>query len=90
MVEAFFKSEFIRVINVTREMAELAREYVWDKNIMPKDAIHVATAVQRKIKIFETFDKNLVKRGARIEAAELTIRHPTPPAQGKLFEEQPT
>jgi predicted nucleic acid-binding protein len=39
----FFLQNFISLKPLTREIAELARDIVWDTNIKPKDAIHVAT-----------------------------------------------
>ena len=34
----FFKNEYVAVQNVTREVAELVRDMVWDRGIKPKDA----------------------------------------------------
>jgi hypothetical protein len=42
-IEAFFRHSWIIVREVDRFVAEDARELIWNKNINPKDAIHVAT-----------------------------------------------
>lgn len=60
-VIAFFKSDFIIVRNITRRNAEKARELVWDAGIAPKDALHVATAMDAKLDLFNTFDNDLMK-----------------------------
>ena len=49
----FFKNEYISVQNVTREVAEVARDLVWDKKIKPKDAVHVASAIAAGCQILD-------------------------------------
>ena len=56
LVSNFFRQIFISQEPLTREIAELARDVVWDNAIRPKDAIHVATAAYFKIGEFHTFD----------------------------------
>ncbi|MBU2840249.1 type II toxin-antitoxin system VapC family toxin [Acidithiobacillus thiooxidans] len=41
LVSNFFRQDFISQKPLTREIAELARDVVWDSNIHPKDAVHV-------------------------------------------------
>lgn len=62
VVVDFFKNDYIAVRNVTRHIAELARELVWDHGIRPKDAIHVATALEARLSLMNTFDGNLLKK----------------------------
>ena len=81
----FFKNEFIAVQNVTRQVAELARDLVWDHGITPKDAVHVASALTVEAPILETFDRDLIRKSGTIGASPpLIIREPPKPAQGKL------
>jgi predicted nucleic acid-binding protein len=77
----FFKNEYIAVQNVTREIAELARDLVWDKGIKPKDAIHVASAIAAEAPVFETYDKPLRKKGPKVG---LIIREPPPRLEPRL------
>lgn len=77
----FFKNEYIAVQNVTREVAELARDLVWDKGIKPKDAVHVASAIAAGVTVFETYDKPLEKKGGKVG---LTIREPPERPQPSL------
>jgi predicted nucleic acid-binding protein len=60
LVNNFFRQPHIVQRPVTRTIAELARDVVWDCAIRPKDAIHIATAAYHKIAPFHTFDGALV------------------------------
>ncbi len=80
LVRKFFRRSYIRTHNVTRKIAEDAQDLVWDKDIAPKDAIHVATALSLSIPVIETFDKKLIAKSSLFEGLE--IRNPLPPKQG--------
>lgn len=75
--KAFFRNDYIVVRNVTRRMAEAAREYVWDHGIKPKDALHVATALDAGLSLLNTFDGDLIAKSGRIGSAFLTIERPS-------------
>ena len=62
IVSDFFKQDFLIQKPLTREIAELARDVVWDSNIDPKDAVHVATCAYFKIPYFHSFDRNLLSK----------------------------
>jgi predicted nucleic acid-binding protein len=81
-VTAFFKNEYIAVQNVTREIAELSRELVWDKGIKPKDAIHVASAISANVTVFETYDGPLRRKGNKV--TNIKFREPPPRGQPSL------
>lgn len=83
-VEDFFKNRFISVQNVTRTIAERARDVVWDYGIKPKDAIHVATALTINLPVINTFDKNLLSKNGKIGNPPITIEHPHEQHQGKF------
>lgn len=78
----FFKNEYIAVQNVTREIAELSRDLVWDNGIKPKDAIHVASAIAANVAVFETYDRPLIRKGNR--ATKMHFREPPPRRQPNL------
>ena len=89
-VEAFFRHSWIVVREVDRFIAEAARDLVWDKNVKPKDAIHLATALRRDVTFdqFDTFDKDLIRLSGTLGEPPLTIGRPNLPS--KLpFEEEP-
>lgn len=83
-VEAFFRNRWMIVRDVDRFIAEEARALVWDKNIKPKDAIHLATALRQEVHIdqFDTFDSDLIKQTGRLGVPPLVIGVPNLP--GKL------
>jgi hypothetical protein len=77
LVNNYFRAEHIILKPLTRTIAELARDVVWDININPKDAIHIATAVTYKIGIIHTFDKGLLNRNTlNVQGFTLNIRQP--------------
>jgi predicted nucleic acid-binding protein len=86
IVRKFFKRSYIRVRNVTRAASESAQDLVWNHGIKPKDAIHVATALDAKVAALETFDEGLLRKNGLVGAPPLIIRKPLPPAQGGLFD----
>ncbi len=75
-VEAFFRNEYIEVRNITRRISESARSYVWDYGVKPKDALHVATAIDSRVTLLNTFDKPLHKKSGKIGYPPLTIMRP--------------
>jgi len=84
LVRRFFRRSCMRLRNVTRSVAESAQDLVWQNGIRPKDAIHVATALDAKVFALETFDADLLKKTETIGSPTLIIRKPIPPAQPKL------
>jgi predicted nucleic acid-binding protein len=84
LVRRFFRRSYIRIRNVSRAISESAQGLVWDHNIMPKDAIHVATAIEAKVMALETFDKDLIRKSKTVGSPPLLIRPPQPSRQGTL------
>ncbi len=79
----FFRRSFLRVLNVDRAIAERAQRLVWESNIKPKDAIHVATALRYKCQMLETFDVSLIQLSGTLEG--LVIREPQRARQPSLL-----
>lgn len=84
LVIEFFKNEYIAVQNVTRSVAETARDLVWDFGIKPKDAVHVASALSVKAPVLETFDGGLVAKSGKVGTPRLLIREPQSKSQAGL------
>ena len=76
IVEGFFRNEYIVIRNLTRRVAELARSMVWDHGVAPKDAVHVATALDAGLVLLNTFDRDLCGRSGRIGSPSLIIEPP--------------
>lgn len=84
IVSGFFKQPYISVQNVTRKIAELARDLYWDSGVRPQDAIHVATALTYRLPELNTFDRKLLSLDGKLGDPSLKIRIPHEPGQGKL------
>lgn len=84
IVQKFFRKSYIRVVNVSRKIAEAAQTYVWDNDIRPKDAIRVATAVAFGADALETFDSGLIGKSGKVGSPLLLIREPQAAAQARM------
>ena len=68
--------EWIAVVTVDRPIAERARELVWNHRVQPKDAIHVATALDSDVEQFDTYDGKLIALSGTIGNPALIIGNP--------------
>jgi hypothetical protein len=84
LVRKFFRRSYFRIRNVTRATSESAQDLVWNNGIRPKDAIHVATALDVGCVALETFDAQLIGKSGTVGNPTLIIRKPLPPTQGSL------
>lgn len=85
MLNRFFRRSHFRIRNVTRKIAEQAQQIHWNDGIAPKDAVHVATAINEGVPVLETFDADLLKKSGQIGASSLVIRQPIARPQQSLF-----
>lgn len=83
-IDNFFKQPYISVQNVTRKIADDARDLVWDHNVKPKDAIHLATALACKLQLLNTFDGKLLSLNNELGNPNLKIEKPHEKTQRKL------
>jgi predicted nucleic acid-binding protein len=67
IVRRFFRRSYIRVRNVTRATSEGAQDLVWSHGIRPKDALHLATALEARVSALETFDDQLLKKSGEVD-----------------------
>jgi predicted nucleic acid-binding protein len=72
----FFKHEYIVVVQVTRQLAEVARSLVWNEGLRPRDSIHAATALNEKLTDLHAFDNDLLKLNGKIGKPALIIKEP--------------
>jgi predicted nucleic acid-binding protein len=68
VVRAFFRNSSIIVPQLDRSTAELAQDVVWDHGVTPKDAIHVASAIQSGVSRLDTFDAGVLRFVAQLVA----------------------
>ena len=56
-ISEFFLHEYILIYDVTREIAESARELSRQHGLKPRDAIHLATALKaEEVEVFQTWN----------------------------------
>lgn len=84
IISQFFEQDFISVRTVDRVIAEHARQLVWEHNIKPKDSIHLATALQLCMSVFDTFDSSLIKLDGKLGNPRLRIGQPDVAYQEEL------
>lgn len=85
-VSNFFRQPFITQRPLTREIAELARDVVWDHPIKPKDAVHVATAAYFTVPVLHTFDGGLLSaNGIVVNGHTMRIEAPHSQSQAEIF-----
>lgn len=81
----FFQRSYIRVTNIDRFLAESAATLLLEHpGLHPKDSIHLATALGRKIPRFDTFDKRLLGMAESFEPLGLIIAQPDRRSQRTL------
>lgn len=84
-IRKFFEREFIVIRPVDTSMGLAARKLIWTyPHLKPKDAIHVATAVEYRVASLDTFDEDLIRLNGRIGDPGLRIGPPNLPYQPKL------
>lgn len=79
-VRAAFENPWLILWELDRGLAERAQDVVWEHDVHPKDAVHVATALAAEVEGLDTFDGPLLGRSGQIES--LHISRPT--VEGKL------
>lgn len=76
LVRDFFRHEWIFVHEVDRKIAHSAQDVVWDYNVRPKDAVHVATAMAVEADCLDTFDDGLLNHSGQIGDPGLLVCKP--------------
>lgn len=77
-ISAFFENDYIVLVDVTRNLAESARQLIWQNpSLKPKDAIHAATAIFTEADELHTYDGDLLKLDQKIGNPPLNIQEPS-------------
>lgn len=85
-VRAFFENDYIKWRIIDRKIADLARGLCWKYGIHPRDAIHLAAAIETKCDLLETTDDRLLRLDGRIKETTMKIVKPKWTGQPDLFE----
>jgi predicted nucleic acid-binding protein len=67
-VSEFMDEDFIRYSALEAVVASYARYVVWDTRAQVRDAIHLATAMQRNCEVFYTTDTRLLPRSGFVNS----------------------
>jgi len=51
-IREFFQKDYFRWVDLSKKVGEIAQDLIWNHNLWPKDAIHLASAIE-----FETQSK---------------------------------
>lgn len=84
-IKAFFEQPYILIANLDRFVAEEARKLCWKfDSLKPKDALHVASALETGCANLDTFDIGLLKLNGQLTGVLLHIGRPKVPHQNLM------
>jgi predicted nucleic acid-binding protein len=73
----FFRNDYIRLVPLDVVIGTRARQLIWDHpHLKPRDAIHIATALQIPVDFIEAYDNDFLKVGARNVPGFPVVREP--------------
>ena len=87
-IRDFFEHSWIIVREVDRFISEHARDLIWTHGLKPYDAIHLATALNLKLSVMDTFDSDLLKLSNKVGNPRLVIAHPHVAHTPDMFQEE--
>lgn len=87
-VRSFFESDYIKWRMIDHKIADDAQRLCWEHPIHPRDAIHLAAAIDLNCDFLETSDGGLLRLDGTIPATELRICKPSALGQSDLFARQ--
>ena len=75
-IRAFFENDFIKWRMIDRKIANDAQKLCWDYGVHPRDASHLAVAMDLQCDLLETYDRDLLKWNGRIPTGAPGIQRP--------------
>lgn len=72
-IDGFFKHEYIKLVILDREVAELARRLARNHGLRPPDAVHLASAVKARADELLTWDENHFPINTTIEGVTIKL-----------------
>ena len=76
IIRAFFRNDYLKWRTIDRKIANGAQKLIWDHAVHPRDAIHLACAIDLECDLLETTDNGLVKLDGKIAGVSLRICRP--------------
>ncbi len=84
-IQSFFENDYIKWRIIDRDIANSAQNLCWDYGLHPRDALHLAVALDLQCDLLETYDPDLLKLNGRIPNVSLGIQKPRWEGQPELF-----
>ena len=84
-IQAFFENDFIKWRMIDRKIANDAQKLCWDYGLHPRDASHLAVAMDLQCDPLETYDRDLLKWDGRIPTGAPGIQRPRRTGQLELM-----
>lgn len=75
-IRMFFENDYLKWRNIDREIANAAQALCWDHAVHPRDALHLACAIDLECELLETTDNGLVTLDGKIPGTSLRICRP--------------
>ena len=75
-IQAFIENDFIKWRMIDRKIANDAQNLCWDYGLHPRDASHLAVAMDLRCDLLETYDRDLLKLNGRIPSGAPDIQRP--------------
>lgn len=88
-VRGFFGNDYIKWRMIDRKISNDAQRLCWEYAVHPRDAIHLAVAMDLNCDLLETADDKLLNLDHQIQATSLRICRPGALDQPDLFSEVP-
>ena len=72
-IDDFFKHEYIKLVTLDREVAELARKLARIHNLRPADAVHLASAIKVQADELLTWDEHNFPINHTVEGVKIKL-----------------
>ncbi len=80
IIRDLFDYSWVVAIELDRQTAEMARDFIWQYGTRSWDAVHLASAIKARsmkaIDCFDTFDSDLISLNGRVPGTDLLISEP--------------
>ncbi len=84
-IKSFFENDYLKWRMIDRKVADDAQQLCWEHGLHPRDAIHLAVALDLQCHYLETFDKDLLKLDQKVPSTTLRISRPGSLGQQSLW-----
>ena len=83
-IRAFFENDYIKWRMIDRKISDDAQKLCWEHAVHPRDAVHLAVAIDLNCDLLETADGKLLNLDQKIPSASLRICRPAALGQGEM------